>query len=97
MFLTVRARRRDRAHSGRPSTYVANWPAVADTLRGSPFAALVDNADDPAAAGQVVASQQPPPPGAAPARAPLRPAASFFFLSGVLVGAGVARGWRAGR
>ena len=36
-------RRRDRAHAGHPSTYVANWPAVADTLRGSPFA--VDDQD----------------------------------------------------
>ena len=38
-------RRRDRAHAGHPSTYVANWPAVADTLRGSPFAALVADAN----------------------------------------------------
>ena len=88
-------RRRDRAHAGHPSTYVANWPAVADTLRGSPFAALVADANDPVAAGPVVASL--PPASGPPAPAPPPPADAsflFFFASGVLVGVGVARGRR---
>ena len=80
-------RRRDRAHAGHPSTYVANWPAVADTLRGSPFEALVADANDPVAAGPVVASLPPasgptPPPPPPPAAAGFL----FFFASGVLVG-----------
>ena len=82
-----RVRRRDRAHAGHPSTYVANWPAVADTLRGSPFAALVADANDPVAAGPVVASR---PPASGPAPPPPPPPAAtgflFFFASGVLVG-----------
>ena len=84
-FYGRRVRRRDRAHAGHPSTYVANWPAVADTLRGSPFAALVADANDPVAAGPVVASL--PPASGPPAPAP--PAAAgflFFFASGVFVG-----------
>ena len=86
-------RRRDRAHAGHPSTYVANWPAVADTLRGSPFAALVADANDPVAAGPVVASL--PPASGPPAPAPSAAAGFlFFFASGVLVGVGVARGRR---
>ena len=77
-------------HAGHPSTYVTNWPAVADTLRGSPFASLVADANGPVAAGPVVASLPPAsgPPAPAPAPAP-RPAAAgflFFFASGVLVG-----------
>lgn len=85
-FLTAGVRRRDRAHAGHPSTYVANWPAVADTLRGSPFAALVADANDPVAAGPVVASR---PPASGPPASPPPPAAAgflFFFASGVLVG-----------
>ena len=86
-LLTAGMRRRDRAHAGHPSTYVANWPAVADTLRGSPFAALVADANDPVAAGPVVASRPPasgptPPPPPPPAAAGFL----FFFASGVLVG-----------
>ena len=78
-------RRRDRAHAGHPSTYVANWPAVADTLRGSPFAALVADANDPVAAGPVVASL--PPASGPPAPAPSAAAGFlFFFASGVFVG-----------
>ena len=79
-------RRRDRAHAGHPSTYVANWPAVADTLRGSPFEALVADANDPVAAGLVVASR--PPASGPPASLPPPAAAGFlfFFASGVLVG-----------
>ena len=89
-LLTAGMRRRDRAHAGHPSTYVANWPAVVDTLRGSPFAALVADANAPVGAGLVVASLPPAsgPPAPAPAPAP-RPAAAgflFFFVSGVLVG-----------
>lgn len=79
-------RRRDRAHAGHPSTYVANWPAVADTLRGSPFAALVADANDPVAAGPVASR---PPASGPPAPVPAPPAAAgflFFFVSGVLVG-----------
>ena len=90
-FYGRRVRRRDRAHAGHPSTYVANWPAVADTLRGSPFAALVADANDPVAAGPVVASR---PPASGPPASPPPPAAAgflFFFASGVLVGVGVAR------
>lgn len=85
-FLTAGVRRRDRVHAGHPSTYVANWPAVADTLRGSPFAALVADANDPVAAGPVVASR---PPASGPPPSPPPPAAAgflFFFASGVLVG-----------
>ena len=82
-------------HAGHPSTYVANWPAVADTLRGSPFASLVADANGPVAAGPVVASL--PPASGPPAPAPVPPAAAgflFFFASGVLVGVGMARGRR---
>ena len=86
-LLTAGMRRRDRAHAGHPSTYVANWPAVADTLRGSPFAALVADANDPVAAGPVVASRPPasgptPPPPPPPAAAGFL----FFFATGVFVG-----------
>ena len=94
-FYGRRVRRRNRAHAGHPSTYVANWPAVADTLRGSPFAVLVADANDPVAAGPVVASL--PPASGPPAPAPVPPAAAgflFFFASGVLVGVGMARGRR---
>uniref|UniRef100_A0A7S3ZVB9 Uncharacterized protein n=2 Tax=Pelagomonas calceolata TaxID=35677 RepID=A0A7S3ZVB9_9STRA len=77
---------RNRAHAGHPSTYVANWPAVADTLRGSPFAALVADANDPVAAGPVVASR-PPESGPPPPPPPTAAAGFlFFFASGVLVG-----------
>jgi hypothetical protein len=74
---------------------VANWPAVADTLRGSPFAVLVADANDPVAAGPVVASR--PPASGPPPPAPAPPAAAgflFFFASGVFVGVGMARGRR---
>ena len=87
-------RRRDRAHAGHPSTYVANWPAVADTLRGSPFAALVADANGPVAAGPVVASRPPasgPPPPPPPPAPPAAAGFLFFFASGVFVGVGVAR------
>ena len=93
-FYGRRVRRRDRAHAGHPSTYVANWPAVADTLRGSPFAVLVADANDPVAAGPVVASR---PPASGPPPPPPPPAAAgflFFFASGVFVGVGMARGRR---
>ena len=86
-FYGRRVRRRNRAHAGHPSTYVANWPAVADTLRGSPFAVLVADANDPVAAGPVVASR--PPASGPPAPVPAPPAAAgflFFFASGVFVG-----------